>query len=92
LKQGRDACEAVSLPKEKLERAVIDQLRARVLTEKNLEDLVTLVNEELQAASFGLKDKLDCVDAELQDVKARLGCKPRLIWRRMGCSKWTRPW
>ncbi len=72
LKQGRDACEAVSLPKEKLERAVVAQLKARVLTNENLEKLVMLVNEELQSASAGLKDRLDCLDAEMADVKGRL--------------------
>ena len=60
------------LPKQKLERLVIDQLQAKVLTDRNLEELVTLVNEELQFASSRLKDQLDNVDAELGDVRARL--------------------
>ena len=71
-KQGTDACDAGMLPKENLERLVVEQLRARVLTEDNLEELVKLVNEELQAASCGLRDRLDAVDAELRDVRARL--------------------
>jgi len=60
------------LPKEKLERLVIERLRSKVLTDKNLEELVMLVNEELQSASYGLKDRLDVIDAELKDVRARL--------------------
>ena len=71
-KQGKDACGARILPKDKLERLVIEQLRARVLTDENLEELVKLVNEELQEASYGLKDRLDSIDAELRDVRARL--------------------
>lgn len=49
-KQGKDACDARMLPKEKLERLVIDEVRSKVLTDENLEELVTLVNEELQSA------------------------------------------
>lgn len=71
-KQGNDACNARMLPKEKLERLVIEQLRSKVLTDENLEELVILVNEELQSASYGLKDRLDVIDAELKDVRARL--------------------
>jgi len=71
-KQGRDACNARRLPKHKLEHLVIEQLRARVLTDDNLEELVKLVNEELQAASCGLRDGMDTIDAELKDVRNRL--------------------
>ncbi|MBA7695809.1 hypothetical protein ES703_104448 [subsurface metagenome] len=71
-KQGKDACDARMLPKERLERMVIEQLRSKVLTDENLEKLVTLVNEELQSASCGLKDRMDMIDAELRDVQARL--------------------
>jgi site-specific DNA recombinase len=71
-KQGKDACSARMLPKEKLERLVIEQLRCKVLTDENLEELVTMVNEELQSASCGLKGQMDVIDAELRDVRARL--------------------
>ena len=71
-KQGKEACNARMLPKVKLEQLVIDQLRSRALNDDNLEKLVTMVNEELHSASFGLKDRLDVLDAELKDVKARL--------------------
>ena len=71
-KQGKDACDARMLPKEKLERRVIEQLRSKVLTDENLEELVILVNEELQSASCGLKDRMDVIDAELRDIGARL--------------------
>jgi site-specific DNA recombinase len=71
-KQGKEACNARALPKEKLERLVTEQLQSRVLTDSNLEELVKLVNEELRSASSELKDRLDTCDAELQDVKTRL--------------------
>ena len=71
-KQGQEACDARMIPKEKVERQVIDQLRARVLTEENLEQLVKMVNEELQTFSASLNDRLEVVDAELRDSRARL--------------------
>jgi DNA invertase Pin-like site-specific DNA recombinase len=71
-KQGKEACDARMLPKAKLEQLVIDQLRSKVLIDDNLEKLVTMVNEELQSASYGLKDRLDVIDTELKDVKERL--------------------
>lgn len=36
------------LPKDTLERLVIEQLRAKALTDENSQELVKLANEELQ--------------------------------------------
>ena len=71
-KQGKDACNARALPKDKLEHLVIDQIKERVLTQECLEELVKLVNEELDSAYIVLKDKMDIIDAELNDVGLRL--------------------
>ena len=60
-RQGTEACNARMLPKEKLERLVLDQLRSRVLTDENLERLVTMVNEELQSASSHLQERFDVI-------------------------------
>jgi len=37
------------IPKDKLERLVIEQIKTRVLTDENLEELVSMVNEELDS-------------------------------------------
>ncbi len=71
-KQGKLACKSKMLPKEKLERTVLAQLHGRVLTEENLKKLVLMVNEELQSIGDGLGERMDILDSELQDVKARL--------------------
>jgi site-specific DNA recombinase len=60
------------LPKEKLERQVLDALKSKVLTDDNIEKLVMFSNAELDSTSMGLRDRLDAIDAELGDVKARL--------------------
>ena len=71
-KQGKDACSARALSKDKLERLVIDQIKEQVLTQECLEELVKLVNEELDSAHVVLKDKMDAIDAEQNDVGLRL--------------------
>lgn len=65
-------CGAKVIPKDKLERMVIEQLKARVLTDDNLEQMVKMVNKELRSASTELNDRLDACDMELREVKARL--------------------
>ncbi len=71
-KQGSDACSTRSLPKDKLENVVIEQVKEKVLTQECLEELVRLVNEELDMANVVFKDKLDAADTELHEVIARL--------------------
>ncbi len=71
-KQGKESCNARDVPKDKIEKIVIEQINQKVLTQECLEELVKLVNEELDSAHGLLKDKLDVIDAELNDVKARL--------------------
>ena len=71
-KQGKDSCNARDLPKDRIEKIVIEQIKQKVLTQECLEELVKLVNEELDSSHGSLKDKLDAIDAELNDVKARL--------------------
>ncbi len=85
-KQGRDGCGARMLPKDKIERLIIDQIRARVLTDDDLEGLVVLVNDGLRSASGQLQGRLDVIDAELKDVKARLA-SPR---ERRSCAHSSR--
>ncbi len=71
-KQGKDACDARMLPRDKLEHLVIEQLKSRVLTQQYMEELVKLVNEELDSTHYVLKDRLDTIDAESKDIRARL--------------------
>jgi site-specific DNA recombinase len=71
-KQGKDSCNARPLAKEKIEKLVIEQIKARILTRECLEELVRLVNIELDSASSMLNDRMDAIDTELIDVTARL--------------------
>ena len=71
-KKGKDACDARALPKDRLEHLVIDQIKCKVLNREWLEELVELVNEELDSTHGILRDRLDTIDAELNDVRLRL--------------------
>ena len=71
-KMGNTACNARMLPKDKLECAVLEQLKKVVLTEDNLRELVQLVNEELKDGHKGLKERVKGIDIELGDVRSRL--------------------
>jgi site-specific DNA recombinase len=71
-KKGKEACNARALPKDKLEQLVIEQVKRRVLNQESLEELVGLVNMELDSTHGILREKLDAIDAELNDVEIRL--------------------
>jgi len=71
-KQGNEACDARKLPREKLEKVVVEHIRSDILNNESLEKMVLVVNEEIRSASSGLKERLDIIDAELYDVRARL--------------------
>ena len=71
-KQGADACSARSLPKQKLEHIVTEHIKSKILNDEVLEELVTLVNEDLDASNASYKEKLETIDTELKDVNSRL--------------------
>jgi site-specific DNA recombinase len=72
-KQGREACNRKILPKDKIERLVIDQIKQKVLDKQCLEELTTLVNEELFAEHALLNEKISNIDNELNEVQNKLG-------------------
>jgi site-specific DNA recombinase len=72
-KQGVEACNSRMIPKEKLEKQVIEQVRSRALSEDNLRKLVELVNAEIASLAGELSSKLRVVDMEFKDIDSRLG-------------------
>ncbi len=72
MKRGRGACDAPRLNARRFERLVVDQLRANVLTQSNIRDLVRLVGEELDGVAHEQRQKLETIEAELADVRRRL--------------------
>ena len=72
LKRGRDACDAPRLNARRFEGLVVDQIRANILTESNIRDLVRLVGEELDVVASERRKQLETIESELADVRRRL--------------------
>jgi site-specific DNA recombinase len=71
-KQGREACNSMILPKDKIEQLVINQVKQKVLDRQCLEELVKLVNAELDAGHAVIKEKISNIDVEIHEVENRL--------------------
>ena len=71
-KSGRDACSARALPKDKLEKLLIEQVKERILSQQSLEQLVESTNQKIDSSHSGVRERLDATNAELNDVQIRL--------------------
>lgn len=72
LKKGSGSCESHYINSRNFEKLVIDKIRENILTERNLTELVHMVNEEMDAAASGYREQLDTILAEITDVDHRL--------------------
>lgn len=72
LKKGAGSCRAEYTRKDKLEESVIRKIRDHILTYDNLNELVSLVNEEKDGVADVSRGRLECVLSELNDVNQRL--------------------
>ena len=73
MKRGSGACNAPRLNARRFEEKVVDKIRENVLTESNIRALVKLVDEEMDGIAKEQRQKLETVEAELVDVKRRMG-------------------
>ena len=71
-KRGSGACDAPRLNARRFEEMVIEKIRANILTEDNIRELVKLVDEEIDGVAKEQRVKLETVEAELADVRRRL--------------------
>ncbi|MYB47678.1 MAG: recombinase family protein [Dehalococcoidia bacterium] len=72
-REGAGTCSARYLNAPKLETFVVEKIRERILNEETIVALVQLVAEEIDAMAGELADRLEVVEAELEDVRKRLG-------------------
>jgi len=70
-KRGKDVCDARLINKDRLEAFVIDRVKANILTEENLAELVRLTNEEIGQAKNEYEDRLAVIDGHLEDLRQR---------------------
>ena len=73
LKRGKAACETPRLNARKIEKVIIDELRANILTESNIRVLVKLLDEEMDGVAREQRERLKSIEEEIEDVKRRLG-------------------
>ena len=73
LKRGKGTCETPRLNAKKFEKIIVDELRANVLTESNIRDLVKLLDEEMDGVARDQRERLESIDGELEEVKNQLG-------------------
>ena len=72
-REGAGTCSARYLNAPKLETFVVEKIRERILNEETIVALVQLVAEEIDAMAGELSGRLEVVEAELGDVRKRLG-------------------
>ena len=73
MKRGSGACDAPRLNARRFEEKVVGKIRENVLTESNIRALVKLVDEEMDGIAKEQRQKLETAEAELVDVKRRMG-------------------
>jgi len=73
MKRGSGSCKTPRLNARKIETTIVDELRANVLTESNIRELVKLLDEEMDGAAREHRQKLESIEAELEEVKKQLG-------------------
>ena len=73
LKRGSGTCDSPRLNARRFEEKVVGKIRENVLTESNIRALVKMVDEEMDGVAKDQRQKLETIEAELVDVKRRLG-------------------
>ena len=73
MKRGSGTCKTPRLNAKKIENTIVDELRANVLTESNIRELVKHLDEEMDGAALEHRQKLESIEAELEEVKKQLG-------------------
>ena len=69
MKRSSGTCKTPRLNAKKIENTIVDELRANILTESNIRDLVKLLDEEMDGAAQKHHQNLESIEAELEEVK-----------------------
>lgn len=67
-----NACDNKAIGVNRIEKAVIDKLKSRVLTEENLTELLNLTNQALQKHSGQSENKLKVLSKQLADKERKI--------------------
>ena len=72
LKKGKGTRKTPRLNSKRFEKLMIDQIRANILTESNIRDLVQMVDEEMDGVAAEQRERLENIEAVLIEVRRRL--------------------
>lgn len=72
LSRGRKQCDTKMIRREKIEDFIIDRLKRHVLTEKNILELVNMVNEEAIKERESHLEQLESIEQQITGLKKRL--------------------
>ena len=70
-KRGKQACDAKMINKEMLEKAIVEQIKKHIITEKNLQELLSIIKEEIEQNKKELKTQMKTIDKKLEILKTR---------------------
>ena len=73
LERGSGTCKTPRLNAKSFAKLIVNEIRANVLTESNIRDLVKLLDEEMDGVAAEQRQRLETVEEELEEVKRRLG-------------------
>ena len=73
IKQGSGACDSPRLNARRFEELVVEKIRSNILTEGSITSLVKVVDEEMDGIAAEQRQRLETVEAELEEVKRKLG-------------------
>ena len=73
LKRGSGTCKTPRLNAKSFEKLIVDEIRANILTESNIRDLVKLLDEKMDGVASEQRERLESIEEELEEVKRRLG-------------------
>ncbi|MFC1902714.1 zinc ribbon domain-containing protein [Chloroflexota bacterium] len=72
-RKGREVCPSPILPKDRVEGFIIERIKSHILTEENLEELVRLTNEELCQSCSENRERIELIQAQIEELDSRLG-------------------
>ena len=67
--RGSGTCNAPRLNSKRFEGLIVDQIRENILTEGNIRDLVSLVNEGMDGVASQQRQSLETIGEELEEVR-----------------------
>jgi DNA invertase Pin-like site-specific DNA recombinase len=70
--KGKETCDSQHLPKDSLEKFVIERIKGYILTDGHLAELVRMINEELDGSIKEYEERIEIMDGEIEQWQSRL--------------------